>query len=732
MSAIGAKQLKLAVSWLSAAAKLAGYPAAAGVIDLAVKSGDIAESARPSQDNAVVQALNRVRADLEAGTRQALAAEFGLDWERRRDLAATIEALPHVLDLYTPDTDEIFAANLDPVRIGELVADAADAAHEELFLKSTVGESMLRSVVTQAYAAVQRNKDFALSLVLRGQQETLDRIDRIGENTTVLVESQRRLERLMMDAAGSGSPAVRAMAEIRDLLRAGNPEIDEVAAENLPDLVKRIIQDLQKPAAKAEDFTGAVKRALTEAQARAADLAFAEAAHILDVALAQAEAEDRDRARSRAALLAERGRIARLQLRYREAAVFYTQAAEAVSFDAAEAWRHTLEAASAFHAQGEEFGDNEALSDAIRLYQSASGLVPRERVPLDWAMTQNNLGAALSTLGEREAGTARLEEAVTAYRDALKEYTRERVPLDWATTQNNLGAALSTLGEREAGMVRLEEAVTAYRDALKERTRERVPLNWATTQNNLGNALLRLGEREAGTARLEEAVTAYRDALNERTRERVPLDWATTQNNLGAALRALGEREAGTARLEEAVTAYRDALKEYTRERVPLDWAMTQNNLGAALLRLGEREAGTARLEEAVTAYRDALNERTRERVPLDWATTQNNLGNALLRLGEREAGTARLEEAVTAYRDALKEYTRERVPLDWAMTQNNLGNALSTLGEREAGMVRLEEAVAAYDAALAVFVSASSNHYAQVCRANRERVVTMLAQRKS
>ena len=64
-------------------------------------------------------------------------------------------------------------------------------------------------------------------------------------------------------------------------------------------------------------------------------------------------------------------------------------------------------------------------------------------MPLDWATTQNNLGNALLTLGERESGTARLEEAVAAYRAALEEWTRERVPLDWATTQNNLGNALS-------------------------------------------------------------------------------------------------------------------------------------------------------------------------------------------------------------------------------------------------------------------------------------------------
>jgi hypothetical protein len=60
-------------------------------------------------------------------------------------------------------------------------------------------------------------------------------------------------------------------------------------------------------------------------------------------------------------------------------------------------------------------------------------------------MTQNNLGSALLGLGEREAGTAQLEEAVTAYRNALLEYTRDRVPVQSATAQNNLGNALKAL-----------------------------------------------------------------------------------------------------------------------------------------------------------------------------------------------------------------------------------------------------------------------------------------------
>ena len=97
----------------------------------------------------------------------------------------------------------------------------------------------------------------------------------------------------------------------------------------------------------------------------------------------------------------------------------------------------------------------------------------RDRVPLDWAATQNNLGNALQTLGARESGTARLEQAVDAYGAALEEKcTRDRVLLDWAMTQNNLGLALATLGARESGTARLEQAVDAYRAALRRLTRD--------------------------------------------------------------------------------------------------------------------------------------------------------------------------------------------------------------------------------------------------------------------
>jgi tetratricopeptide (TPR) repeat protein len=169
---------------------------------------------------------------------------------------------------------------------------------------------------------------------------------------------------------------------------------------------------------------------------------------------------------SAAAVRAEQAEVFLIQLRYPQAAERFSAAAELVPDSSAEERLGYLDRrADALYRQVGEKGDNAAIGEAIRAYRDLVAQRPRERVPLDWAMTQNNLGNALQTLGQRESGTARLEEAVQAYRQALAERTRERVPLDWAMTQNNLGSALQTLGERESGTARLEEASACIANA---------------------------------------------------------------------------------------------------------------------------------------------------------------------------------------------------------------------------------------------------------------------------
>jgi tetratricopeptide (TPR) repeat protein len=492
------------------------------------------------------------------------------------------------------------------------------------------------------------------------------------------------LERLILETAGSGEACLHAIRDLRGLLRRGIPEIVAIEAQYVPRFARCILETLQTPPAREIVTSSAVKRVLKEAHAHAEDLAFGDAARVLAAQVTQMENENRERDSDLAILLARRGWVACLQLRYHEAAAFYTRAAKAVAaFDQPSSCRYALAAAQALLDQGTRFGDSQALLAAFERYSFAAELAPRDRAPLDWATTQNGLGNALQTLGLFETGTACLEEAVAAYRAGLVEASRDRAPLNWAVTQRNLGAALQ-----------------------------------------------KLGMRESGTASLEEAVTAYRAALEEWRRDREPFDWATTQDELGTALEEIGDRKNATALIEEAVATHRLALKELTRNRNPLDWARAKYNLGNALHTLGMKTGEPMHLEEAVAAYRTILDEGMRNLQPIEWAATQNNLGSALVRLGEREAGTAHLEEAVAAYRAALEERKHDRISLAWAWTQVNLGYALSVWSDRESGTAHLEEAAMAYDTALSAFEQAQADDNADLCRTTLNCVVAQLVQR--
>lgn len=83
----------------------------------------------------------------------------------------------------------------------------------------------------------------------------------------------------------------------------------------------------------------------------------------------------------------------------------------------------------------------------------------------DVAQVRFVLADALVTFGEQSGKTEPLQEAVATYYAALQQYTRERVPLDWAMTQNNLGSALRNLGEREHDSNKLCDALQAHINA---------------------------------------------------------------------------------------------------------------------------------------------------------------------------------------------------------------------------------------------------------------------------
>ena len=312
--------------------------------------------------------------------------------------------------------------------------------------------------------------------------------------------------------------------------------------------------------------------------------------------------------------------------------------------------------------------------------------LPKETLIAIWPDLEQSLKQSRDAEGLNSLGIAfveRLDEhqrankkhAEVCFRAALQVYGREQTPMDWAMTQNNLGTALSDqadLAEGEEQARLLVEAIQIYHAALQVRTREQTPMDWAMTQNNLGTALraqANLAEGEEQARLLVEAIQAYHAALQVRTREQTPMDWAGTQNNLGTALRAqanLAEGEEQARLLVEAIQAYHAALQVYSREQTPMDWAGTQNNLGAALsaqANLAEGEEQARLLVEAIQAYHAALQVYSREQTPMDWAMTQNNLGTALraqANLAEGEEQARLLAEAIQAYRAALQVYRPE------------------------------------------------------------------------
>ncbi|MEZ2239203.1 CHAT domain-containing protein [Microcoleus sp.] len=286
-----------------------------------------------------------------------------------------------------------------------------------------------------------------------------------------------------------------------------------------------------------------------------------------------------------------------------------------------------------------------------------------------------------------------LEIGIACYNAALEVYTRKDYPEDWAMTQNNLGAAYSDRieGVRAAN---IEQAIACYREALEVRTRKDYPEKWAMTQNNLGNAYRNRIEG-VRAANIELAIACYREALKVRTRENYPEYWADTQNNLG---NAYSDRIEGVraANIELAIACYREALKVRTRDNYPEQWAGTQNNLASAYC---DRIEGVKaqNIELAIACYREALIVYTPENYPEDWAMTQNNLGNAY---SDRIEGVraANIELAIACFRLALQIRTPTTFPLDCLQSGRNLGNTAFTAGFWDIALEGFDKAIQAVE----------------------------------
>jgi tetratricopeptide (TPR) repeat protein len=145
------------------------------------------------------------------------------------------------------------------------------------------------------------------------------------------------------------------------------------------------------------------------------------------------------------------------------------------------------------------------LEIAIAGYKIILIIFTETDLPIDWAMTQNNLA---NTYFNRIKGdrAENLEMAIASYHQALRIYTETDFPLEWAMSQNNLASAYSNRikGDRAEN---LEMAIASYHNALRIYTPEELPIECLQTSRNLGNLHFTVGKWAL-------AIKAYDRAIN--------------------------------------------------------------------------------------------------------------------------------------------------------------------------------------------------------------------------
>lgn len=128
-------------------------------------------------------------------------------------------------------------------------------------------------------------------------------------------------------------------------------------------------------------------------------------------------------------------------------------------------------------------------------------LVASRDLNLSWSAQGslfNAFGSALSQLGLMRGDERLIEEAIEAFRAALTEWTRDRVPLDWAKTQNNLGIALGRLWRLNRVERYADEAEACFRAVIDLHTERGDQAAAARARENL--EALQAERRKQGTS----------------------------------------------------------------------------------------------------------------------------------------------------------------------------------------------------------------------------------------
>ncbi|MFN7595327.1 MAG: hypothetical protein ACK5PT_00930 [Cereibacter sp.] len=385
-----------------------------------------------------------------------LTQTIGQDWQAwgqtasfadDRLRASVVASFETVIPRCTIPAASVVAARLDADAVAGLVLAQAEVALPGVYadrnprnVEAHHARMFLRDVTRRAYAALLAEPGYIDTIAPELWRGVLDGIGRI-EDTTGRIDAttQETAEQL------------RHLTEmVAHLTRATAARASGITDDALIGLARRIAADVADPAAAFRELENAVDIAIrVQAEGRqgsnlgdfvdevlrrvaalAAQNQYDTAAREIDAALEQEQAEST----ARRIRLLDAGIAQDILRRDPDSAARRLllkadlEAGGVANVAACRSLQYE------WYERGRDKGLNFDLAIAIEL---STLTLHRANGPDDRGISLNDLGNALQTLGQREAGTARLEQAVAAYRAALTERTQDRVPLDWARTLYN-------------------------------------------------------------------------------------------------------------------------------------------------------------------------------------------------------------------------------------------------------------------------------------------------------
>jgi CHAT domain-containing protein/Tfp pilus assembly protein PilF len=301
-------------------------------------------------------------------------------------------------------------------------------------------------------------------------------------------------------------------------------------------------------------------------------------------------------------------------------------------------------------------GTREALKEAVRRLLEAASLYHAAGNQAREAGSLSNVGYTYLVLGEQQNALDYYNRALLLCR-ALRDSRTE------AITLNNIGAVYDTQGDKQAALDYFNQALLLYRQVKDNK-------NEAATLNNIGLLYKGLGENQKALDYFDQALALTREAKDVRGE-------AATLNSIGGVYSSLDQKQKALDYFNQAVpllTAIRDAR----------DFGLTLNNIGNAYSGLGEKQKALQYFNQALPFLR-SVRDHSGE------AATLNNSGLIYAEIGEKQKARNYYDQALLLCR-SLKQRRGEATTLfNLAHLERDSGNLAEALTDAEAVLTIIE-----------------------------------------